>query len=42
MESAARASGSRFAYLKGDLAMLELALVQYAMREAHADTASSR
>ena len=31
MESAARASGSRFAYLKGELVMLELALVQYAM-----------
>ena len=33
MESAARASGSRFAYLKGELALLELALVQYAMRK---------
>jgi seryl-tRNA synthetase len=31
MESAARTSGSRFAYLKGELVMLELALVQYAM-----------
>ena len=31
MESAARASGSRFAYLKKDLVILELALVQYAM-----------
>ena len=30
MESAARASGSRFAYLKGDLVRLELALVQFA------------
>jgi seryl-tRNA synthetase len=30
IESAARASGSRFAYLKGDLVRLELALVQYA------------
>jgi seryl-tRNA synthetase len=30
MESAARASGSRFAYLKGDLVRLELALVQHA------------
>jgi seryl-tRNA synthetase len=30
MESAGRASGSRFAYLKGDLVRLELALVQYA------------
>ena len=34
MESAARVSGARFAYLKGDLAFLELALVQYAMRKA--------
>jgi seryl-tRNA synthetase len=31
MESAARASGSRFAYLKGELVLLEFALVQYAM-----------
>jgi seryl-tRNA synthetase len=31
MERAARVSGSRFAYLKGDLVMLELALVQYAL-----------
>jgi len=31
MESAARASGSRFAYLKGGLVRLELALVQYAL-----------
>jgi seryl-tRNA synthetase len=31
MESAARASGSRFAYLKGDLVRLEFALVQYAL-----------
>jgi seryl-tRNA synthetase len=30
MESAARASGSRFAYLKGDLVRVELALVQLA------------
>ncbi len=30
-ESAARVSGSRFAYLKGDLVMLELALVGFAM-----------
>ena len=34
MESAARASGSRFAYLKGDLVRLELALVQYAFAQA--------
>ena len=33
MESAARVSGSRFAYLKGDLAFIELALVQYALRK---------
>ena len=33
MESAARASGSRFAYLKGELAFIELALVQYALRK---------
>ena len=33
MERAARTSGSRFAYLKGELALLELALVQYAMRK---------
>lgn len=31
MEAAAKVSGSRFAYLKGDIAMLEFALVQYAM-----------
>jgi seryl-tRNA synthetase len=31
MESAAAASGSRFAYLKGDLVMVEFALVQFAM-----------
>jgi seryl-tRNA synthetase len=31
MEAAARLSGSRFAYLKGDLVMLELALVRYAI-----------
>jgi seryl-tRNA synthetase len=30
MEAAARLSGSRFAYLKGDLVMLELALVSWA------------
>jgi seryl-tRNA synthetase len=32
MERAARLSGSRFAYLRGDLVMLELALVQFALR----------
>ncbi len=31
MEAAGRASGSRFAYLKGDLVMLEFALVRWAM-----------
>jgi seryl-tRNA synthetase len=31
IESAARLSGSRFAYLKGDLVLLELALVRYAI-----------
>ena len=31
MQRAARVSGSRFAYLKGELVMLELALVRYAL-----------
>jgi len=31
MEAAARASGSRFAYLLGDLVLVELALVRYAL-----------
>jgi len=31
MEAAARVSGSRFAYLKGDLVLLEFALVRYAL-----------
>jgi seryl-tRNA synthetase len=31
MERGARLSGSRFAYLRGDLVMLELALIRYAM-----------
>ncbi len=31
MEAGARLSGSRFAYLQGDLVMLELALVRYAL-----------
>ena len=31
MEAGARVSGSRFAYLKGDLVLLELALVRYAL-----------
>jgi seryl-tRNA synthetase len=34
METAARVSGSRFAYLKGDLVLLELALVRYALDRA--------
>jgi seryl-tRNA synthetase len=33
MESAARVSGSRFAYLKGDLVMLEVALVRWALEK---------
>ena len=36
METAARVSGSRFAYLKGDLVMLEFALVRYALEVARA------
>jgi seryl-tRNA synthetase len=32
MERGARLSGSRFAYLRGDLVLVELALVNYAMR----------
>lgn len=31
MESAARVSGSRFAYLMGDLVLVELALVRFAI-----------
>jgi seryl-tRNA synthetase len=33
MERGAALSGSRFAYLRGEMVMLELALVQYAMRK---------
>jgi len=33
MERAARLSGSRFAYLRGDLAMLEITLVRYALEK---------
>jgi seryl-tRNA synthetase len=33
MERGARLSGSRFAYLRGDLVMLELALVQWVLRK---------
>ncbi len=36
MERAARVSGSRFAYLRGELVMLELALVRYAMEKVMA------
>jgi seryl-tRNA synthetase len=36
MERAARLSGSRFAYLRGDLVMLELALVRYALEKVSA------
>ncbi len=37
MESAARVSGSRFTYLMGDLVMVELALVRYAMELLRAE-----
>ena len=37
MEAAARLSGSRFAYLKGDLVLLELALVRFAIDVARAE-----
>lgn len=37
MEAGARLSGSRFAYLKGDLVLLELALVQFAIAVARAE-----
>jgi seryl-tRNA synthetase len=37
MESAARLSGSRFAYVKGDLVLLELALVRYAIDVVRAE-----
>ena len=36
MDRAARLSGSRFAYLKGDLVMLELALVRWALEKLRA------
>jgi seryl-tRNA synthetase len=36
MEAGARLSGSRFAYLKGDLVMLELALVRWALKRLRA------
>jgi seryl-tRNA synthetase len=37
MERGARLSGSRFAYLRGDLVMLELALVRYALEKLRAE-----
>jgi seryl-tRNA synthetase len=37
MEAAARLSGSRFAYLKGELVMLELALVRFAIELVRAE-----
>jgi seryl-tRNA synthetase len=37
MESAAQLSGSRFAYLKGDLVLLELALVRFAIELIRAE-----
>src|SRR6201996_2231402 len=37
MERGARLSGSRFAYLRGDLVLVELALVNYAMRRLMGD-----
>ena len=37
MERGARLSGSRFAYLRGPLVMLELALVRYAMEKLLAE-----
>jgi seryl-tRNA synthetase len=37
MERGARLSGSRFAYVRGDLVMLELALVRYAMDKLSAE-----
>jgi seryl-tRNA synthetase len=37
MDRAARVSGSRFAYLRGELVMLELSLVRYALEKLYAD-----
>ncbi|HEX3174657.1 MAG TPA: serine--tRNA ligase [Solirubrobacterales bacterium] len=37
MEAGARVSGSRFAYLKGDLVLLELALVRFALELVRAE-----
>ncbi len=41
-ESAARVSGSRFHYLKGDLVRLEFALIQWGLAEARRARASCR
>jgi seryl-tRNA synthetase len=35
MDRAAKVSGARFAYLKGDAVLLEFALIQYALQETH-------
>jgi seryl-tRNA synthetase len=37
MEAGARLSGARFAYLRGDLVMLELALVRWALERLHGE-----
>lgn len=37
MEKAAEASGSRFAYLLGDLVLVELALIRYAVERVHGE-----
>jgi seryl-tRNA synthetase len=37
MEKAAAASGSRFAYLLGDLVLVELALIRFAVERVHAE-----
>ena len=42
MEKAAEASGSRFAYLLGDLVLVELALIRFAVESRSAPRASSR
>ena len=42
IERAAKVSGSRFAYLKGDLVLLELALVRYGLRRRHGAAAFAR
>ena len=42
MERAAKVSGSRFVYLKGDLVMLQFALVNYALDASSSPRASAR